>query len=233
MPEPISLCIENLEDGSEATRFIRCVALGGNLPGLGVDRRGRPLWRADPSAERACELWVSADERLMLWRSEGAPTVTVCRAGRSLDAPEAKPVVILDQDELEIAGVRLRLHVHGPTTEVHAPMPFVVRSLGAAAVATALAVGAAAAGCSNNGTPADGAPIASIAAEGSTAPAASAPSAATSSAAPSAFATASGSAAASSSAAASATTTATKTKPIEVRIHPPKPVDPHRNDPLR
>ena len=91
MPDPIALCIENLEDDAEQTRFIRCVALSGGQAGLCVDARGRPLWC--DSAQAAFELWVSADERLVLWRAPGAPAVLVRRAHRSLDAPHEKPVM--------------------------------------------------------------------------------------------------------------------------------------------
>jgi len=228
VPDPISLCVENLEDDSEQTRFIRCVALAGNLPGLGIDRRGRPLWRASADVESACRLWVSADDRLMLWRTEGAPPVTVRRARRSLAAPEAKPVVILDQDEVEIAGVRLRLHVHGVTTEVHPPMPLRTRALGAAAtIATALALSAAGAGCDRTAAKPDETPLSSAA---SLEPSASAPSTPPEPTAPPSASSATATVSATSSAAASASSaapakTATKTAPIKVRKHPPMPID--------
>ena len=119
MPDPISLCIENEEDPDDGTRFIRCVALEGNRAGLAVDSAGRPMWIETDGC--ACELWVSADEQLILLRPEGAVASRVHRAGRSLDVPTGKPVVMLDQDQIEVGGVMLRLHVHGFTTEIHPP----------------------------------------------------------------------------------------------------------------
>ena len=218
MPEPISLCIENVEDELAPTRFIRCVALAPDLPGLGIDRRGRPLWGSNSNAERVCDLWVSGDERLMLWRIEGSPPLTVWRARRSLVAPEAKPVVLLDQDEIELAGVRLRLHVHGPTTEVHAPTPLFVRAIGAAAIATAVAVGGLAAGCESRGDRPQAAtaePTGALAAPATSTP--QEPSTRSAEAAPSATSTA-----AASAASANSTSSVTRTPPIEVRATPPK-----------
>ena len=49
-----------------------------------------------------CELWVSADDRLILYRPEGADAVAVSRAGRSLDVPSGKPVVLIDQDQIDV-----------------------------------------------------------------------------------------------------------------------------------
>lgn len=144
MPTPISLCIENTEDLSDEAHFIRCVALEGNRAGLAIDDAGRPLWMDTDGC--ACELWVSADEQLILRRPQGAVASRVHRSGRSLDVPVGKPVVVLDQDEVEIGGVLLRLHVHGFTEEVHPPTPFVPPRAAAAALAAAVALGAAA-GC--------------------------------------------------------------------------------------
>ncbi|MBW2528917.1 MAG: hypothetical protein JRI23_32375 [Deltaproteobacteria bacterium] len=142
MPEPISLCIENTEDLSDEAHFIRCVALEGNRAGLAIDPSGRPLWMDTDGC--ACELWVSADDQLILRRPEGAAPSRVHRSGRSLDVPVGKPVVVLDQDEIEIGGVMLRLHVHGFTTEVHPPTPFVPPRAAAAALAAAVALAGAA-----------------------------------------------------------------------------------------
>jgi len=220
MPKPISLCIEELDEPAERTRFIRCVALAGGEPGLSVDARGKPLWQGGSAAKRACELWVSGDERLILWRIATAPPITVRRAYRTLDVPAEKPVVVLDQDELELSGVRLRLHVHGPTVEIHPPTPFVPRSVGAVAVAAAMAFGSIAAGCHAEGGSPDpmgeapsGTRTAAATAVGTQAPSASA------SAAPAMSASAP---AASASVSASATAKA-KPPPIEVRHRPPGP----------
>jgi hypothetical protein len=59
---------------------------------------------------------VSADERLILFRRVGGGPVRVRREHRSLDVPEAKPVVLLDQDRIDVGGRSLRVHVHGPAT---------------------------------------------------------------------------------------------------------------------
>lgn len=148
MPTPKAICIEDLRGADDASRYLRCVALAGRQPGLRLDREGTVLWRADE--ELACELWVSADERLILYRpQEGAP-VTVQRSGRSLEVPEEKPVVLLDQDQLQVGGRSLRVHVHGDAPAVHAPSPLEVPAppsggarlaQAASATAAALALG--------------------------------------------------------------------------------------------
>ena len=94
MPEPKEICLEDLAAASLGERYLNCVAVRGDEPGLALDAHGVVLWRSD--GPHACELWVSADERLVLVRPAGAPEVRVTRAGRSLDAPEGKPVILLD-----------------------------------------------------------------------------------------------------------------------------------------
>ena len=92
MPKPIAICIEDL--GSEPkTRYLRCVALPGRQPGLRLDKAGSVLWQSDDGV--SCELWVSADERLILYRPEAKASgpVTLHRAGRSLDVPFGKSLV--------------------------------------------------------------------------------------------------------------------------------------------
>ncbi len=122
MPKPLAICIEDLAPASEAERYLRCVAVPGRQPGLRLDSQGTVLWQSE---EEAVELWVSADERLVLYRPEGSAATTVRRGERSLEAPAGKPVIILDQDELEVGARRLRIHVHGEAPEVTAPSPFV------------------------------------------------------------------------------------------------------------
>ena len=164
MPSPKAICIEDLITTDDNARYLRCVALAGRQPGLRVDRAGVVLWKSDE--ELACELWVSADERLMLFRPEGGAAVTVSRGGRSLDVPEAKPVVLLDQDELGVGGRALRVHIHGDAPGVHPPAPLEVRppaepsslrgaaqSATAAAAALALGVSLGAAGCKSSPEP--------------------------------------------------------------------------------
>lgn len=141
---PIALCLEDLAPTSRATRYMTCVALQGGQPGLGVGAAGEICWREDKPL--ACELWVSADDQLILRRPSGAPAVRVERAGRSVDAPFDKPVVLIDQDVFETAGRRLRVHVHGFTQTVAAPAPYVERS-SVGRLAATVAIGVAAVSC--------------------------------------------------------------------------------------
>jgi hypothetical protein len=153
MPEPIAICIEDLGASASSGRYLRCVALPGRQPGLRLDAAGAVLWRDD--APDGCELWVSADQQLILYRPEAGAAVTVHRAGRSLAVPAAKPVVLLAGDELAFGvrsaapGVRerrLRIHLHGTAPTVHPPSPLEPETragTGGKAVAAALALAAA------------------------------------------------------------------------------------------
>ena len=146
MPAPLALCLEDLTATERSRRYLRCVALVGRQPGLRLSAEGGPLWRSPRAA--ACELWVSADDRLIVYRPAGAPPLVLRRAGRRLDVPEAKPVVALDQDQLDIGPRRLRVHVHGKANAIAAPSPLPERARsGAARMAAVVAVGAAVAGC--------------------------------------------------------------------------------------
>lgn len=138
MPSPLALCLEDLDPKTDADRYLRCFAVVGRTAGLGLDPAARVVWQS--REQLGCELWVSADDRLILYRPEGAPTVVVRRAGRWVEAPVGKPVVLVDQDEVELAGRRCRVHVHGASTTVKPPAP--LRRL-----AAAVALSAAAAGC--------------------------------------------------------------------------------------
>jgi hypothetical protein len=124
------------------------VALPGGAPGLALDRDGAVRWM--PEAPAPYGLWVSADDRLILLRDAGAAPLTVTRGERSLEAPAAKPVVLLDHDLLLVGGRRLRVHVHGPTDAVHAPAPLrgsaLARVVRAAVAAAALAAAGGAGG---------------------------------------------------------------------------------------
>ena len=152
MSKPIAICIEDLDDQSK-TKYLRCVALPGRQPGLRLDEVGRVLWQSDDGV--SCELWVSADDRLILYRPEDKTPVTLHRAGRSLDVPCGKPVVVVDQDQINVGSRNLRVHVHGEAPSVAAPSPLPARSrpLGrlAQAAATAAVIGAvtAAGGCTD------------------------------------------------------------------------------------
>jgi len=121
MSRPLAICIEDLDAQSGIAKYTRCVALPGRQPGLRLDETGRVLWQSDDRV--SCELWVSADERLILYRLEGATHVTLHRAGRSLDVPFGKPVVVIDQDQIDVGPRRLRVHVHGEAPSVVAPSP--------------------------------------------------------------------------------------------------------------
>jgi hypothetical protein len=148
-PRPIELCLERV--GSSAVdRYVRCTAQVGRARGLGLGLDGRILW-CEPSGV-GCEIWVSADQRLMAYCPAGMPITTLYRAGRVLALPLEHPVVLRPRDELELAGTRFRVHVHGATDQVHAPT--IVRTLARAAAAAALALSVSgSAGC-NTSSPA-------------------------------------------------------------------------------
>jgi hypothetical protein len=143
MSTPKELCLEELDLTQDDERYIRCVALPGGEPGLALDREGAVRWMPDGPA--AYGIWVSADDRLVLLRGEGAGPIVVERAGRSLEAPAERPVILLDQDLLRINGRRLRVHVHGEADIVHEPERLTRSALTrmARAAATAMALGAA------------------------------------------------------------------------------------------
>lgn len=136
-PTPLEICLEELSPANEEP-YIRCVALPGGEPGLALDRAGLVRWRSDESTDVG--LWVSADGQLVLLRGAEAGTVVVSRAGRALDAPAGKPVVLRDQDLLELAGRTLRVHVHGVAAEIRAPERLSLRSVKEVARATAAAL---------------------------------------------------------------------------------------------
>ncbi len=147
-PLPLSICLEDLDAAADDERYLRCVALpGDDQAGLTLDADGKARWM--PDGPEAYELWVSADGRLALYRNTGAPPLLVRRAGRSVEPPAQKPVMLLDQDLLQVAGRRLRVHVHGEADEIHEPRFLSARSLArmaraaAAALALSTAVGAA------------------------------------------------------------------------------------------
>jgi hypothetical protein len=140
----IALCLEELAPRPGSSRYLTCVAIRGTAPGLGVDREGEVRWQC--AAPLACELWVSSDDQLILRRPSGAPCVRVERAGRSIEAPFDKPVVLLDQDVFETVERRFRVHLHGATNVVAAPAPYVQRRA-AGRLATTLAIGVATLSC--------------------------------------------------------------------------------------
>ena len=152
MPQPIALCLEDLDAAADQPRYRRCTALGGRQPGLYLDPGGNVQWQT--TAAVAGELWVSADERLVLFRPAGGAPVALQRGGRRLELPCDKPVFVLHEDEILIGPRRLRLHVHGVATEVLPPswLPptSAVRQVLAGAAAAALTLGALATGCTKD-----------------------------------------------------------------------------------
>jgi hypothetical protein len=147
MPAPLAICLEDLAPAPGSPRYLRCVAVVGRQPGLRVDSAGAVLWQGD--ADVACELWVSGDDRLILFRPEHGSAVTVRREGRHLAVPVGKPVVLVDQDVFEVGSRRLRVHVHGPASHTVPPSPLKEQRRGrlVRAAAAALALGAAVGGC--------------------------------------------------------------------------------------
>ena len=145
MAKPIALCIERLcmesRGATDNERYVRCTARVGRKAGLALGLDGSIRWQ--DTGPVACEVWVSADQRLIAFRPEGAPAVRLERAQRFLSLPPERPVVLLHQDELVLAGLRFRLHVHGTTDRVHPPTPLRVGRAAAAAALMTLSAGAA------------------------------------------------------------------------------------------
>ena len=150
MANPIALCIEDLAARSDVNRYLRCVALVGAQDGLGLTADGAVVFQTPgPPTVRLC---VSADDQLALFQpTKNNAQVVVERAGRQLVAPEAKPVILLDGDQLHVGRRHLRIHVHGRAARVHPPMPLSDRSAPTRTLAVAVAAGAVAAGCSGQG----------------------------------------------------------------------------------
>lgn len=118
--KPIALCLEPLDRRDEP--LTRCVALAGRQPGLRIRADGAVRWLVEDEAG-SIELWVTADARLALYRTDNAPCVQLHRASRRLEVPCAKPVIIVDGDELRSARWGFRVHVHGETEQAMAPEP--------------------------------------------------------------------------------------------------------------
>lgn len=147
MAHPAIVCLERV-GAPQLERYVRCVALVGGQAGLGLDAAGSIVWMQPHAC--AFMLCVSRDDQLIVVRADSAPELTVHRAGRFRVAPPGKPVVLLGDDAIEVAGVCYRIHLHGVAREVQAPR--VVRRWAAvAAVAATLAAGAGA-GCGRAGS---------------------------------------------------------------------------------
>lgn len=148
MPRAKSICLEDL--GDAPPRFVQCIVLPGNEPGLGLESSGAISWKADRPG--CCELYVSVDDRLILLCTDPTVVVEVSRSGRSLRAPVGKPVVVLHGDQIRVAERRYGLHVHGATHATHAPLPFEPRpGPRGVRIAAAIALGASvASGCAGS-----------------------------------------------------------------------------------
>ena len=143
----MEICLEELEpntteevQGEEP--FIRCVAMPGGDAGLSLDRGGQVRWM--PEEPAAYGLWTSEDHRLVLLRGQGTQPITVERDGRSLEAPEDKPVILLDRDVLHLDGKSYRVYFHGETEAIHEPERLSRSALGkvvGAAAAASMALG--------------------------------------------------------------------------------------------
>lgn len=148
MAKPMAIYLEDTNPVAPERRYLRCVALVGRQPGLRIDAQGEVTWQRNKIEPCEGEVWVSADDKLILYRPEGAAAVTVERAGRRLELPFEKPVVLVDKDLVTIGGKTLRVHIHGTAKAAVEPSPLPQRNLGkAAGVAAAVALSAALAGC--------------------------------------------------------------------------------------
>ena len=112
----IALCLEDLNASHHDERFVQCVALYGREPGLCLDGQGCPLWQTKTDA--VCELWRSADGRLVLWKLPNTSSIIVRRASRVLEVPPEKPLILLDKDEIDVGSKTLRVHLHGTTSRI-------------------------------------------------------------------------------------------------------------------
>lgn len=144
MPVPCSLCLEDLVEENPDQQFLRCVALPGRQPGLRLHADGSVGWKTSNAI--ACEVAVSRDQELLLFRPAGARSVRVCRGGRTLAVPSEKPVVLADGDEIFVAKRHFRVHIHGETTNIIAPTPLILGARVGSAVAM-IAVSAAMLAC--------------------------------------------------------------------------------------
>ena len=100
-PRPIELCLERVRPAS-TDRYVRCTAQVGRELGLALGVDGRILWCEQSGV--GCEIWVSADQRLMAFCPAAMPPTTLYRAGRVLVLPSERPVVLRHHDELELAS---------------------------------------------------------------------------------------------------------------------------------
>jgi hypothetical protein len=116
----ISLCLESLGAPAAEARFLSCVALATGAPGLGLASDGSVCWQR---ADAAAAIEVAGDGRLMLRRIAASGPFAHVRAGRTHEPGAGTSTVLLDGDELELGGRRLRVHVHGAATSASPPFP--------------------------------------------------------------------------------------------------------------
>ncbi len=110
MPKPLAICLEDLDAHVPGTRYLRCVALPGQEAGLTVDGAGRVLWRSDEVA--ACEIWVSLDDRLILFRREGGAYVALNLGDRPVRLAGVEGAIVIGSDrerDDEVLGGTLEL----------------------------------------------------------------------------------------------------------------------------
>jgi hypothetical protein len=151
LPDPIEICLEELDDASDAEPYVRCVAVAGGCPGLCFSPTGEVLWRLNETA--LAEIWVSLDGRLMFFRKSPQGQVSLTRVERHLELPLGKPVIVLGGDEISVAGKHFRVHVHGMTTRVKPPERLKLRRARNLALAAAIAIGTLAPGCKQGCAP--------------------------------------------------------------------------------
>jgi len=111
MPQPIVICLEDLDADDLSQTYLQCSVLVGDAPGLRLDAGGEVRWSVD---EPLLELCVSQDDQLLVYLPPEADLdCLLSREGRSLTIPAGKPVVALDGDVLALGGRRYQIHVHG------------------------------------------------------------------------------------------------------------------------
>ncbi|MBU1411521.1 hypothetical protein KKC22_08375 [Myxococcota bacterium] len=145
----LAICLENLNSTEGGSRFQACMAMPSGTSGLSITPAAEVRWKAarGPSAH----LGTTDDGRLALFVDAGFhPMPVVKRGGRVLVCPEGRPVILIDQDEVDLSGARWRVHLHGLVEDAApASSPFFVRT---AAVLAGLALAAGCAGTRENPT---------------------------------------------------------------------------------
>jgi hypothetical protein len=150
--EPIELCLESVDRLEDDQPYVRCVAISGAEPGLGLSAEGEITWCQTEAA--SATFWVSADNQLIVTRNRESDEVRLIRAERFLDLPLEKPVVVLNEDLVVINGHGFRVHVHGVAASVEPPTRLALRrvqSMIAGAAVAALSIAGCHTGTANTG----------------------------------------------------------------------------------